>query len=219
MRFNGVGTGRWTKWAALCILLLLLTLVLIVCNSASSVGYDGYAEPTDDFIADWSQDDPRLWRHIRSNYVEAPAARHVPYNLLNPSLTDFSERRQSSVVAELFKVPRAPGFFLEAGGYDGETSSNSLYFERTLNWTGVLVEPDFANLVKLRAKRRKAFVVRACLDGSTRPVKVELAGSVLKESIGRVFFCRPGDFSFRSTDEVSWPCASSVCFPVPFEKV
>lgn len=34
------------------------------------------------------------------------------------------------------------GFFLEAGALDGEFISNTLYLERELGWTGLLVEAD-----------------------------------------------------------------------------
>ena len=34
------------------------------------------------------------------------------------------------------------GFFIEAGGYDGLSGTNSLLFELKHNWTGLLVEPQ-----------------------------------------------------------------------------
>jgi FkbM family methyltransferase len=33
------------------------------------------------------------------------------------------------------------GFFIEAGANDGIRQSNTLFFEQTLNWTGILIEP------------------------------------------------------------------------------
>ncbi len=33
------------------------------------------------------------------------------------------------------------GTFLETGGADGVTSSNTLFFDRFLNWNGLLIEP------------------------------------------------------------------------------
>ena len=33
------------------------------------------------------------------------------------------------------------GFFIEAGANDGISQSNTLYFEKYLNWTGILIEP------------------------------------------------------------------------------
>ena len=34
------------------------------------------------------------------------------------------------------------GFFIEAGSYDSEQHSDSLYWELKHGWTGLLVEPD-----------------------------------------------------------------------------
>lgn len=34
------------------------------------------------------------------------------------------------------------GFFIELGAMDGVTYSNTLFFERTLGWTGILIEPQ-----------------------------------------------------------------------------
>lgn len=36
---------------------------------------------------------------------------------------------------------RRGGVFLDIGGYDGTTGSNTLFFERHRGWTGVLIEP------------------------------------------------------------------------------
>jgi hypothetical protein len=33
------------------------------------------------------------------------------------------------------------GFFIEAGANDGVNQSNTLYFEKNLNWKGILIEP------------------------------------------------------------------------------
>ncbi len=43
------------------------------------------------------------------------------------------------------------GFFIEAGAYDGEVFSNSLFYELKHGWTGLLVEPNpdaLSDLVK-----------------------------------------------------------------------
>ena len=42
------------------------------------------------------------------------------------------------------------GFFVECGGFDGETSSNSLFFEKDRNWTGLLIEADPGLYKKLK---------------------------------------------------------------------
>ena len=37
--------------------------------------------------------------------------------------------------------PYTPGFFVEAGAFDGATDSNTLHFELAHQWSGLLVEP------------------------------------------------------------------------------
>ncbi|MEJ6709264.1 MAG: FkbM family methyltransferase [Amylibacter sp.] len=46
------------------------------------------------------------------------------------------------------------GVFVDVGGYDGVTGSNSLFFELFRGWSGVLVEPAPTQLRKAEAVRR-----------------------------------------------------------------
>jgi hypothetical protein len=57
---------------------------------------------------------------------------------------------------------------------DGETRSNTLYFERYLNWSGLLVEADPLNFVKMEAKKRKAYLSPSCLSIKPYPIMVSL---------------------------------------------
>lgn len=50
------------------------------------------------------------------------------------------------------------GFFVEVGGWDGITFSNSLYFERYRHWKGVLVEPSPSEFLKCHRNRPAARV-------------------------------------------------------------
>lgn len=62
------------------------------------------------------------------------------------------------------------GFFVEAGALDGQMLSNSLWLERELGWTGLLVEPDPMSYSRLVAKRRKAWTSNTCVShtGATK---------------------------------------------------
>jgi FkbM family methyltransferase len=53
------------------------------------------------------------------------------------------------------------GFFVEAGGNDGLTQSNTAYFERYLGWRGLLIEP-IPHLAKLCAANRPRSRVEQC---------------------------------------------------------
>ncbi|KAK2720309.1 protein Star-like [Artemia franciscana] len=56
------------------------------------------------------------------------------------------------------------GFFIECGALDGETRSNTLYMERSLNWSGILIEGDPKNFELLKKKNRRAHSFPVCLS-------------------------------------------------------
>ncbi len=51
------------------------------------------------------------------------------------------------------------GFFVECGAYDGEWLSNTLYIERNLNWSGLLIEADPTTYNQLITRRRNAYTL------------------------------------------------------------
>uniref|UniRef100_A0A5S6QVP7 Methyltransf_21 domain-containing protein n=1 Tax=Trichuris muris TaxID=70415 RepID=A0A5S6QVP7_TRIMR len=196
---NGVRIGTSSRSTVVLMLVVACFLIIpflsLFNNAMYKESYDGLRKLTDDYIAEWSSDDPRLLEHVRKNYLIAPPNRSELYNLVDSGRLFFSQKKQDKVVAELFNGKRN-GFFVEAGAYDGETYSNTLYFERQLNWTGLLVEPDFGNQKKLLAKRRKAWILQGCLEGGDRPKKMRLYGAMelgaLEEymSFSRWFFTK-----------------------------
>ena len=72
------------------------------------------------------------------------------------------------------------GFFIEAGAFDFETNSDSLYFELNHNWTGLLVEPHPLAFHRGLAKNRRVTSVNTCLSTSGRAEELpfDLSGSV-----------------------------------------
>ena len=64
------------------------------------------------------------------------------------------------------------GFFVECGALDGENLSNTLYMERFLNWTGLLIEADQEIFKTLLTKNRKAWSSPACLSDDPYPQEV-----------------------------------------------
>ncbi|XP_052792087.1 uncharacterized protein LOC128226241 [Mya arenaria] len=63
---------------------------------------------------------------------------------------------------------RNNGFFVEAGAFDGEKFSNTLYLEIMRNWEGVLVEPNPYIFKDLVSKGRKSYMLNACLGNDTK---------------------------------------------------
>ena len=57
------------------------------------------------------------------------------------------------------------GYFIECGANDGVDQSNTWYFEKILNWSGILIEPlnkQFQELKKNRSKKNKFFNLALC---------------------------------------------------------
>ncbi|XP_013408177.1 protein Star-like [Lingula anatina] len=104
--------------------------------------------------------DSRLIEFVRHRMLYAPTRR--PRKLKTPDKIHYSQNGQSRVVDKLLHQ-RRHGFFVEAGAWDGEENSNSLFFEKYRNWTGILIEPDPLNFEQLVMKNREAFVVQTCL--------------------------------------------------------
>lgn len=109
---------------------------------------------------EYRQDDPDLVRIVREKYLLTPSLQS--YNL--ESNPDFdTSMGQADAVRQILHEKRN-GFFVECGALDGETRSNSLILERQFGWEGVLIEGDLVNLMQCRDKRRKAWLVPACLS-------------------------------------------------------
>lgn len=79
---------------------------------------------------------------------------HEIQQMLSPRYTYSSQAGQDSVVDQMMKYKRG-GTFVDVGGYDGVTGSNTFFLETTRGWTGALVEP-------VRAQIDKAKVARTC---------------------------------------------------------
>ncbi len=60
------------------------------------------------------------------------------------------------------------GIFVDIGAYDGITSSNSYFFEKHRNWTGICIEPTPDAYEKLK-KNRRAKTINGCVWKKTGP--------------------------------------------------
>src|SRR5687767_14863567 len=77
----------------------------------------------------------------------------------------FSQFNQDRFLeTEVFKGKRG-GVFVDIGANDGITLSNTYFFEKYRDWTGICIEPIPAVFEKLRANR-KAICVNGCIAPS-----------------------------------------------------
>jgi hypothetical protein len=91
-------------------------------------------------------------------------------NLKNKTSQFYSQINQDRILLHLLntselnaRAAAERGVFVEAGAYDGETWSNTLYLERYKGWTGLLIEPSVENYKILKSKNRNAYSVNSCL--------------------------------------------------------
>jgi FkbM family methyltransferase len=74
----------------------------------------------------------------------------------------FSKAAQDQFVFENFFRGKRNGVFVDVGAYDGEKFSNSLFFERSLAWHGLCVEP-LASAYSALVARRKCISEQICV--------------------------------------------------------
>lgn len=115
-------------------------------------------------IKDVRYDDQELVDFVKS-LIKPPSKGRL--NLSNTLIKDYSQMKQSIKVDNLLDN-LTNGFFIEAGAFDGEALSNTLFFETQRNWTGLLIEPIPSIYKDLIAKNRNAFSINACI-GDNKP--------------------------------------------------
>lgn len=83
---------------------------------------------------------------------EAMRQLHTISNMLSATPLFFSQAGQDRVVDRLLDGKRN-GIFVDVGGYDGVTGSNSMFFEVFRDWTGILIEASPTQLKMAKAVR------------------------------------------------------------------
>ena len=128
-------------------------------------------------IKSLAQSDDELIDHISRYWLLPPAS--VPLELEEPDREHHSQANQSQIVDELLNRKRN-GFFVECGAANGELFSNSLFFEKSRNWTGVLIEAEPEAFYKMVDKHRHSFLINACLSPTNTPMTIPFrTGGVL----------------------------------------
>jgi hypothetical protein len=108
------------------------------------------------------QYDERLIKFIKT-LVKVPPKKNL--NLKEPNRVDHSQHGQSLYMDNLLNKTKN-GFYIEAGAYDGEFLSNSLFFETQRNWNGLLIEPIPSQFKSLQLKNRHAYLLNACISSN-----------------------------------------------------
>ena len=106
--------------------------------------------------------------------AEAVRRLHEVRRMRSPAYRYASQAGQDAVVDRLLRG-KAGGVFVDVGGFDGVTGSNTLFFEQFRGWTGLLAEPVPASHARAAAVRRCPChqVAVADADGTAEMIVVE----------------------------------------------
>lgn len=107
------------------------------------------------------------------------------YDLVDKSGDYFSQWHQDSILEPILGT-LGKGFFVESGAYDGETYSNTLYYEMKHGWSGLLIEPNPRLFVNLTAKHRRAYAFNGCLSPDGQAKNVQFADSFVGAGRGSI---------------------------------
>jgi len=127
-------------------------------------------------LKETEEDDEELIKFVKS-LINVPNW-NSERNLKNKNIKDFSQIGQSKYIDSLLGS-KMNGFFVEAGGFNGEDLSNSLFFELERNWTGILIEAVPSLYKQIISKNRKSFSINCCISNK-RPfvAKFQIAGAL-----------------------------------------
>jgi FkbM family methyltransferase len=82
----------------------------------------------------------------------------------------FSQFRQDEFLNEVIFNRKRNGFFIDIGAHDGITISNTLYFEKAMEWKGLCIEPNPNVFAKLIANRHSTNL-NVCVGNGNKTVR------------------------------------------------
>lgn len=77
----------------------------------------------------------------------------------------YSQKGQDKFLNELIFKRKKGGFFVEIGAHDGISFSNTYFFEKNLEWTGICVDPN-PNIFNTLKSNRTCICEQLCISDS-----------------------------------------------------
>jgi FkbM family methyltransferase len=99
---------------------------------------------------------------------------HIPRTKKSSDI-GFASHGQDEYIARHLLPDVSEGVFFDIGANDGINISNTYYFEKVLNWTGIAIEP-LPRAYKQLLVNRRCFKVNGCVtdyDGETRFLEIQ----------------------------------------------
>ena len=108
---------------------------------------------------------------VRNLFLNTPSLPESNYNF-DRKPVKLDGQFGAPLIVDKILGEKQNGFFVEAGAFDGEVNSNSLFFELQRNYTGILIEPGIA-YGKLIQRNRKASSLNVCLSTKSVPLEAD----------------------------------------------
>lgn len=109
------------------------------------------------------------------------------FNFISPKLKTFIKKfRKFNAINDLDKkllkyLNYKNGFFIELGAYNGVDQSNTFYFEKYLDWHGILIEPSKREFINLKKNRsRKNYFYNCACDFEQKKIRMINDGLMTK---------------------------------------
>ena len=101
-------------------------------------------------------------------------------------IISWSQYGQDQLIDKLLNQKRN-GFFVEIGGFDGETFSNSLFLEKERGWSGLLVEANPYTYELMAGKDRNCLMKNTCISNTVPNMTFIVGGALssVKEITGK----------------------------------
>ena len=115
-----------------------------------------------------------------------------PHLQIGSGLGDFySQSAEDTTAEQLYFHNIQNGVFVEMGALDGNTFSNTKFFEETRGWRGLLIEPSRVNFEKIIVNKSHAIGVNAAICAQRQIVHfVENGIHLCNSHLLRGRFCR-----------------------------
>ncbi len=84
------------------------------------------------------------------------------YEYPKPISGYFSQKGQDKFLNERIFNNKKHGIFIEVGAHDGISFSNTYFFEKYLNWSGICIEPN-PDIFEQLTKNRRCFCEQLCI--------------------------------------------------------
>jgi len=94
----------------------------------------------------------------------------IHHHLVSSETTYHGQLLQDQFVNETIFKNKRNGFFVDIGAHDGKTYSNTYFFEKNLNWSGICIEP-MPEVFQCLKQNRCCTCINGCIANFTGKAK------------------------------------------------